>query len=194
MKIKKLVLTGAVVVALGAMLFAGCAKPPTEKVAALQADFTTVTEQGAQVFAQAEFDQVNTQMAELQNLMDSKKFKEAGALADSIAMALETLKAAIETNGQQMSQTEVSSANEEIAKLKILCADNAKVLGADAQKYTEQMAALESQGAGLQAEIDNKNFLNAFNTAQSIKDQVAASTQEIIARAEAAKPAKGKKK
>ena len=75
MDLKKLA-TGALVIALGATLFIGCAKPPTEKVDALNAQFAQLQEKGAQVFAQAQYDQVSAQMTELQSLMDQKKYKE----------------------------------------------------------------------------------------------------------------------
>jgi hypothetical protein len=189
MEIKKLVINGAVVLALGALLISGCAKPPTEKVDALKTDVAALTEQGAQQFAATEFDAVNTKMAELENLMTSKKYKDAAALADSLTAQVAAVKSAVETNGQQLTTAEVASANEEVAKLKALSAASAKALGADAQKYTDQVTALESQAAGLQAQVDNKQFLAAFNAAKSIKDQTAAATAEITAKAEAAKPA-----
>ncbi len=194
MEIKKLVINGAVVLALGAMLISGCAKPPTEKVDALKAEVTALTDQGAQQFAATEFDALNTKMAELDNLMTSKKYKDASALVDSLTTQVAAVKSAVETNGQQMATAEVASANEEVAKLKALVASSQKVLGADAQKYTDQVTALESQAAGLQAQVDNKEYLAAFNAAKSIKDQAAAATAEITAKAEAAPAAKGAKK
>jgi hypothetical protein len=194
MEIKKLVINGAVVLALGAILFSGCAKPPTEKVDALKASVASLTEKGAQIFAATEFDAVNTKMAELDNLMTSKKFKDAAALCDSITAQVEAVTAAIETNGQQMTTAEVASANEEVAKLKALVESSKKALAADAQKYADQVTALESTAAGLQAQVDNKEYSAAYNAAKSIKDQTAAATAEITAKAEAAKPApKGKK-
>jgi len=194
MEIKKLVINGAVVLALGAILFSDCAKPPTEKVDALKASVASLTEKGAQIFAATEFDAVNTKMAELDNLMTSKKFKDAAALCDSITAQVEAVTAAIETNGQQMTTAEVASANEEVAKLKALVESSKKALAADAQKYADQVTALESTAAGLQAQVDNKEYSAAYNAAKSIKDQTAAATAEITAKAEAAKPApKGKK-
>jgi len=191
---KKLLVSSVAVLALGAMLFAGCAKPPTEKVATLNDEFSKLQAAGAQVFAQAEYDAVNNQMTSLQGLMDGKKYKEATALADTITTAIEALKAAVETQGAEMAKAEVAGAAEEIAKFKTLVTDNAKALGADAQKFQDQVAALESQAGGLQGDIDNKNLLKAFNDAKSIKDQIAAATQEITTALEAAKAAKGKGK
>ncbi|MHB9029593.1 MAG: hypothetical protein ACYC9O_12570 [Candidatus Latescibacterota bacterium] len=193
MDLKKLA-TGALVIALGATLFIGCAKPPTEKVDALNAQFAQLQEKGAQVFAQAQYDQVSAQMTELQSLMDQKKYKEASALADSITTGMDAANAALETNGQQMAQAEVASANEEIVKFKAFVDGNKKVLAAeDMQKYADQTAALEAQVAGLQAELDAANYLNAYNTAKSVKDQIAASTQEVTAKVEEAKTKKGGK-
>lgn len=193
MDLKKLV-SGAIVVALGATLFIGCAKPPTEKVDALQAQFTQLQEKGAQVFAQAEFDQVSTQMSELTNLMEQKKYKDASALADSIGTGMQTLTAALETNGAQMAQQEVASIGEEITKFKALVEANKKALAPeDVQKYADQTAALESQAAGLQGELDSQNYLSAYNTAKTIKEQLAAGSQEITTKVEEAKAAKGKK-
>jgi hypothetical protein len=194
MDLKKLA-TGALIIALGTTLFIGCAKPPTEKVDALTAQFAQLQEKGAQVFAQAQYDQVNAQMTELQSLMDQKKYKEASALADTITAGMEAVNAALETNGQQMAQAEVASANEEIVKFKAFVDGNKKVFAAeDVQKYADQSTALEAQVASLQAELDAKNFLNAYNTAKSVKDQIAASTQEVTAKVEEAKTKKGGKK
>ena len=194
MEIKKLAITAAVVVALGAILISGCAKPPTEKVDALKAEVAALQEQGAQQFAVNEFDALNAKMADLDNLMSGKKFKEAAALADTLTTEAAAVKAAVETNGQQLATAEVASANEEVAKLKALVAASLKALGADSQTYSDQVTALESQASGLQAQIDNMQNLAAFNDSKSIKDQAAAATAEITAKVEAAKPApKGKK-
>jgi hypothetical protein len=194
MDLKKLA-TGALVLALGATLFIGCAKPPTEKVDALNAQFAQLQEKGGPVFAQAQYELVSAQMTELQSLMDQKKYKEATALADSVTAGMDAANAALETNGQQMAQTEVASANEEIVKFKAFADGNKKVFAAeDVQKYTDQTAALEAQVAGLQAELDAQNFLNAYNAAKLVKDQIAASTQEVTAKVEEAKTKKGGKK
>lgn len=194
MSIKKLVIAGSVAVALGAMLFAGCAKAPTEKVTALNDEFSKLQATGAQVFAQAEYDQVNSQMTQLQGLMDQKKYKEATALCDSISSAIEVLKSAVQTNGAEITKAEIASATEEIAKMKTLVTDNQKALGAeDGKKFQDQVAALETQAGSLQGDMDNKDFLKAFNTAKSIKDQIAAATQEVTTKLEAARAKKGAK-
>ena len=91
-------------------------------------------------------------------------------------------------------KAERNTVSEEIAKMKTLVTDNMKTLGAeDSKKYQDQIAALEAQAGGLQGEIDNKNLLKAYNDAKSIKDQIAAATQEISAKLEAAKAKKGAK-
>jgi len=193
MDLKKLAMITLAVI-LGASLFIGCAKPPTEKVDALNAQFTQLQEKGAQVFAMQQYDQVSAQMTELQGLMDQKKYKDAAAKADSVTTAMEELTTALETNGQQMAQAEVASANEEIVKFKAFIDGNKKVLAGDeAKKFTDQTTAVEGQIAGLQAELDAKNFLNAYNTAKSVKDQLAAAAQEVTATIEAAKTKKGGK-
>jgi len=193
MDLKKLAMITLTVV-MGASLFIGCAKPPTEKVDALNAQFTQLQEKGAQVFAMQQYDLVSAQMTELQGLMDQKKYKDAAAKADSVTTAMEELTTALETNGQQMAQAEVASANEEIVKFKAFIDGNKKVLvGDEAKKFTDQTTAVEGQIAGLQAELDAKNFLNAYNTAKSVKDQLAAATQEVTASIEAAKTKKGGK-
>lgn len=191
---KKLLVSSIAVLTLGVMLFAGCAKPPTEKVTALNDEFSKLQAAGAQVFAQAEYDAVNAQMTNLQGLMDGKKYKEATALCDTITTAIEALKAAVETQGAEVAKAEVAGATEEIAKFKTLVNDNAKALGADAKKFQDQVAALEAQAGGLQGDIDNKNLLKAYNDAKSIKDQIAAASSEITTALEAAKAAKGGKK
>jgi len=194
MSIKKLVVAGSIAIALGVMLFAGCAKPPTAKVTTLTEEFNKLQAAGAQVFARDQYDQVNAQMASLQSLMDQKKYKEATALCDTITTAIEALKSAVDTQGAEIAKTEVASATEEIAKMKTLVTDNAKALGAeDGKKLQDQIAALESQAGALQGEIDNKNFMNAFNTAKSIKDQIAAATQQVTTKLEEAKAKKGAK-
>ncbi len=190
MDLKKLV-SGAVVIALGAVLFTGCASDPAEKADALTTSFITLQDKGAQVFAQVEYDQVSAKMAELANLREQKKYKEATALADSIDAAMQVLSAALETNGAQMAQQEAASVGEEITMFKAAVDANKKDLVADdAQKYADQATALETQAAGLQSELDSQNFLSAYNTAKSIKDQVAVSTQEITVKIEEAKAAK----
>lgn len=186
---------GAVVAALGATLFIGCAKPPTEKVDALTAQFTQLQEKGGQVFAQAEYDAVNAQMSALQGLMDQKKYKDAAALCDSIETGMTALSAAIDANGQQIAQQEVTAATEGLVTFKALVEANKKALGTDnLQKYTDQITALDTQAAGLQAELDAQNFLNAYTVAKTATDQLTAATTEINTVVEEAKAAKGGKK
>jgi len=191
---KKAIVLLSAVALFGAMLVIGCAKPPTDKVAALTDDFAKLQTIGAPIFAQAEYDAVNGKMSTLQGLMDSKKYKEATALCDSIATDIANLKTTVSTQGAEMAKTEVAGATEEIAKLKTLVTDNAKALGTeDGKKFADQVAALESQAGGLQGAIDGGDFLKAYNDAKSIKDMATAATTEIGAKMEAAKAKKGAK-
>lgn len=194
MDFKKLAM-GAVVVALGATLFIGCAKPPTEKVDALTAQFTQLQEKGGQVFAQAQYDVVNAQMTELQGLMDQKKYKDASALCDSINASMQALTEAIDANASQVATQEVTAATEGLTAFKALVEANKKVLAAeDLQKYTDQNTALDTQVAGLQAEIEAQNFLNAYTVAKSVTDQLTVASQEVNTKIEEAAAAKGAKK
>lgn len=201
MSIKKLMVIGLVVV-VGTMLFIGCAKPPTEKVNALQADLQNYEAQGAQVFAGEQYNVVSQKMSELQGLMDQKKYKDAASLADSIATDMGNLKSAIEANAQSMADQSIQAVNAELATFKgLLTPDTIKLLGeADAKTYQDQAANFETQAGALSTDMGNSAFLNVYNNATPLKDQITAASTELTGKVEAAKAAKaapkakGKKK
>ena len=183
---------GIVVAALGATLFIGCAKPPTEQVDALTAQFTLLQEKGGQVFAQTEYDAVSAQVAVLQTLMDEKKYRDAAAQCDSVSAGLQLLSAAIDTNGEQIARQEVSAATEGFVAFKTLVEANRKLLSAgDLQAYAEQNAMIDAQIGGLQAELDARNFFGAYSAAKSVTDQLTAATEEVAVSVGDAKAAKG---
>jgi hypothetical protein len=184
------------------ILLAGCAKPPTEKVTALQAALSECEDMGAAAFAPAELQTVTQKMAELNTLMEGKKYGKATQLADSITADIAALKAAVETNGQKAAQQVLASANEQLTALKGLMTEaNVKLLGADAAKYQQQCTDLGAKVTALQGAMDSGNVLDV-NGGSAVVGELAAAVQACSAqvaqaaeKAVAKKPAKpGKKK
>jgi hypothetical protein len=199
---KKIIVISCVAIALGAMLFVGCAKPPTEKVAALNEQITKLEGMGAQVFASQQYDAVSAAKAELQGLMDSKKNKAATAKADSLATMVAELETAINTNAPTAAKQAVDAAKAELAKYKqMMAAPEAKKVMSkdDMKKMMDMTAAFEKDAANLDSEIGNSAFLNAYNDGNTLKGKITAAGQEISQKMEeakakkAAKPVKGAK-
>lgn len=176
------------------LLISGCAQPPTEKVNALQNDFKTSETRGANVFAPSDYEKISKKMAELQNLMDQKKFRKATALADSLTADMNALKVAVETNGKQAAQKVLASANEQLGLLKgLLTEENVKLLGAEASQNFQQLCSvLESKVNGVQENLNKEAFLDVYNSASLIQ-QITTSVNDVNAALEQAKAAAAKK-
>ncbi|MFA6470924.1 MAG: hypothetical protein WCU00_02700 [Candidatus Latescibacterota bacterium] len=193
---KKIIVLSAVAIALGAMLFAGCAKPPTEKVAALQEQITKFDGAGAAVFASQQYDAVVAGMSELQTLMDNKKNKAATAKADSLTALVAEVETAIQTNAPAAAKQGVDAAKAELAKFKATMAtpEAKKVIVKDELKKMKEMeAAFDKDAANLDAAIGNSAFLNAYNDANTLKGKIAAAGQEVAQKIEDAKAKKAVK-
>jgi len=193
---KKIIVLSAVAIALGAMLFAGCAKPPTEKVAALKDQIAQLDGQGAAVFASQQYDAVVAGMSELQSLMDSKKNKAATAKADSLTAMVAEVETAIQTNAPAAAKQGVDSAKAELAKFKATMATpEAKkvIVKDDLKKMKEMEAAFDKDAANLDTEIGNSAFLNAYNDSNTLKGKIAAAGQEVAQKIEDAKAKKAVK-
>jgi len=196
MKLRTYLVISLLIAAFGTLLLAGCgAKAPTEKVAQLEEQFKGIEAKGAAVFAADQFNAVSQKMSELKSDMDAKKFKEATAICDSLGNELTALQTAVDTNAKDMTTAAVAAAIDTLAKFKAMVTpETIKTLGADeGKKVQETLTALESSAAGLQADVDNGAFQNAFTNANAIKDQVGAAHADVMAKIEAAKAAKGAK-
>ena len=190
MSTRKNYLYATTVAALSLMLlFSGCSKPPTEEVAALQGDLEACKAQGAEVFAEAEYGQAMQKMSTLQGYMDSKQNRMAKALADSMMAEMEALKSATATNAKDMSTQAVTMINEELAKLKgMMTPEAAKMLGAEeAGKCEQQVMEMDSKAAALKADLDNYAFLDAFNNAKPLMNDIAMASQDMNQKMEQAK-------
>lgn len=193
---KKIIIVGSLAIALGVMLFAGCAKPPTEKVAALQDQISKLEGQGAQVFATPQYDQVVAGMSDLNSLMDQKKNKAATAKADSMDALVKALEEAVTAQAPQVAKQAVDAAGAEIAKFKaqMMTPDAKKVIVKDEMKKMMDMAAgFDKDLAAVTADIGNSAFLNAYNNANTLKGKIAAAEQGITQKIEDAKAKKGAK-
>jgi hypothetical protein len=193
---KKIIVLSAVTIALGAMLFAGCAKPPTEKVAALKDKIAQLDGAGAAVFASQQYDAVVAGMSELQTLMDNKKNKAATAKADSLTTMVAEVETAIQTNAPAAAKQGVDAAKAELAKFKATMATpEAKkvIVKDDLKKMKEMEAAFDKDAANLDAAIGNSAFLNAYNDANTLKGKIAAAGQEVAQKIEDAKAKKAAK-
>ncbi|MCE5272615.1 hypothetical protein LLH00_15145 [bacterium] len=141
-------------------------------------------------------------MAELNTLMEGKKYGKAAQLADSINTEMEALKAAIETNGKQAAAQVLASANEQLTALKgILTEENIKLLGEEAAKYQQQCTDLEGKVAAMQSSMDSGNVMDVYNSSSVAADlsnavQACNAQLEQLKAAAAEKAAKkpGKKK
>ena len=190
MTTRKISLYAATAMAFSLMLlFSGCSKPPTEEVAALQSDLAACKAQGAEVFAEAEYGQAMQKMSTLQGYMDSKQNRMAKALADSMMAEMEALKSATATNAKDMSTQAVTMINEELAKLKgMMTPEAAKMLGAEeAGKCEQQVMEMDSKAAALKADLDNSAFLDAFNNAKPLMNDIAMASQDMNQKMEQAK-------
>ncbi|HUU29784.1 MAG TPA: hypothetical protein VM123_18430 [archaeon] len=179
----------AVAAVLGVILFiSGCAQPPTEKVNALQSDFRTCETRGASIFAQSDYEKISKKMAELQNLMDQKKYRKATALADSITADMDALKAAVEKKGRETAQQIAASLSDELGKLKaLLVPENISLLGSEvSQNYQQLCSDYESKVNQVQDNLNNEAFVDVYNNS-SLVQQIAASEKDINAALEQAK-------
>ncbi|MDP2983679.1 MAG: hypothetical protein Q8O92_10170 [Candidatus Latescibacter sp.] len=193
---KKIIIVGSLAIALGVILFAGCAKPPTEKVAALQDQISKLEGQGAQVFATPQYEQVSAGMSDLNSLMDQKKNKAATAKADSMDALVKALDEAVIAQAPQVAKQAADAAGAEIAKLKaqMKTPEAKKVIVKDEIKKMDEMAAgFDKDLAAVTADIGNSAFLNAYNNANTLKGKIAAAEQGITQKIEEAKAKKGAK-
>lgn len=195
MSLKKYLVNGLVAFSFGAILFAGCAQPPTDKVAALQNEVKNLQAKGAEVFAADQYAVVSQQMVELQSQMDQKKYKEASALVDSISTVVKTLSAAVDSSATELTNQNIAAAKTEVENFKaIVTPGNLKALGEGAAAVQEQVVGFEAQVAGLDSIVASGALLDAYNNSTSIKDQVVAAAADVKAKVEAAKAAKPAKK
>lgn len=193
---KKIIVITSVAIALGAMLFVGCAKPPTEKVAALKDQIAKLEGQGASVFASQQYDQVVAGMADLQGLMDNKKNKAATAKADSLDILVKDLEPVIQTNAPAAAKQGVDAAKAELANFKKMMAtpEAKKVIGKDGIKKMQDMTVgFDKDVANLDSEMGNSAFLNAYNDSNTLKGKITAAGQECTQKMEEAKAKKGAK-
>ncbi len=177
------------------VLLSGCAQPPTEKVTALQNALSECESKGAEVFAPTEHQNVTQKMAELNTLMEGKKYGKATQLADSINTDMEALKAAIDNNGKQAATQVLASANEQLTALKgLLTEENLKVLGEEAATKYQQIATdQESKVAAMQSAMDSGNVMDVYNSS-SVATELSAAVQSFNAELEQAKAAAAAKK
>jgi len=177
------------------VLLSGCAQPPTEKVTALQNALSECESKGAEVFAPTEHQNVTQKMAELNTLMEGKKYGKATQLADSINTDMEALKAAIDNNGKQAATQVLASANEQLTALKgLLTEENLKVLGEEASAKYQQIATdQESKVAAMQSAMDSGNVMDVYNSS-SVATELSAAVQSFNAELEQAKAAAAAKK
>ena len=197
MSLKKYLVNGLVAFSLGAILLTGCSQPPTEKVTALQNEVKDLEAKGAQVFAADQYAAVSQKMAELQNNMDQKKYKEASALADSITLEVAAIDAAIDSSASEMTTMAVANAKTQFENFKAVAGpENLKVLGDEAAMVQEQVTGFEAQVMALDSLSTSGALAEAYNNSMSITDQISAANSELSAKieaAKAAKPSKGKK-
>jgi outer membrane murein-binding lipoprotein Lpp len=194
-KEKIIVFCLAAVVLASLFIIAGCAKPPTEKVTALQSDLASCESKGAKVFAQQEYETVSQKMAELNSMMEQKKYGKASALADSIATEMTALNAVIDTNGRKLAQEITVSVDSELLKLKsLLTPETIKVLGNEAAKtYQDKLTGFDGVVASLQNDMGNNAFLAVYTNADALVKEIAAVSQEITQKVEQTKAAKTQK-
>ena len=192
---KKIVIVSSLVIALG-MLFAGCAKPPTEKFDALKAQIAQLEQSGAQVFASQQYDMVTAGMNDLTSLMDQKKNKDATAKADSLTALVTALDEAVKAQAPQVAKQAADAAGAELAKCKDMMKmpDAKKVMSKDEmKKMDEAIAGFDKDLAAVNADIGNSAFLNAYNNANALKGKIAAAGQGVTQKIEDAKAKAGAK-
>lgn len=177
------------VVIASVMIFIGCAKPPTEKVTALQGELKNCETQGARVFAPDQYAQVANRMAELQNMMAQKKYRQATALADSLKTDMAALVTATATNAKKIAEQNVAGVSVEIEKMKsLLTPENIKLLGqADTKAFQDETTAFEGQFSALKNDLGNSAFLKVYNDSKPLKDKIAISIQNMNQKLETAK-------
>jgi hypothetical protein len=191
---KKIAIVSTLVIAFGALLFAGCAKPPTEKAEALKTQVSQLEQAGAQVFATQQYEAVTAGMADLSSLMDQKKNKAATAKADSLTALVAALDEAVKAQAPQVAKQAADAANAELMKYKDMMKmpDAKKVMAKDEMKKMDEMTAgFDKDLAAVTADIGNSAFLNAYNNANTLKGKIAAASQGMMQKMEDAKAKKG---
>ena len=196
-------LSGSIsILALITTILASCAKPPTEKISSIQTALAECETIGASIFAPDEYQRINQKMAELNSLMEAKKFRKATSLADTIIADIPSLKDLSETNGKQAAQEIMTASYEQLGSLKaLLTEENVKLLDTEAAKYQQQCGDMEATLMNLQGALDNGNALEVYNNSAmtgKLSASVQACNAEIAVAAEKAaaakKPVRKKKK
>ena len=189
MRNRRYVVIGLVAFLFGVMVFIGCAKPPTEEVTALQSDLKNCENQGAKVFAADQYGKVTQKMAELQNLMDQKKFRQATALADSLSADMTVLVSATASNGKKVAKMNIVNVYDELGKLKsLLTPETIKVLGeAESKPFQDMSTGFEGQVSTLNTDLDNYTFMKVYNDSQTLKNNITKTIQSVNEKLEAAK-------
>ena len=130
------------------LLFAGCTKPPTEKVRNLNLDFRDTDFRGGQVFAPSEYKKMSKKINNMNDLMDRGKYKQAEKIADSLIPEMKALQTKVDKIGLKSAQNGLANVTEKLNKAsKLLPRENPNNLS------EQEVITLIKLGAGHMARV-----------------------------------------
>lgn len=188
-------------VAVTAFMLTGCAKPPTEELAATKAAIEDATKAGAPVYGPQELQAVKDQLGNAEKeikVQEEKFFKNFDAAKAMLAKAktdAETLKAAIPAR-KEAAKKEAIAASEEAAKAiadakaLLATAPRGKGTKADIMAFEADLKGIEDSMAEIKPLMDSENFFGARDKSKAISDRAKAIATEIGAAIEKVKGAK----
>lgn len=190
-----------VLATVAAVMLTGCAKPPTEELAATKAAIEDATKAGAPTYGPQELASVKDQLANAEKeikVQEDKFFKNFDAAKAMLAKAktdAETLKAAIPARKEAAKKEAIAAeadATAAIAQAKALLATAPRGKGtrADIMAFEADLKGIEDSLAEIKPLMDAENFFGARDKAKSITERAKAITTEIGAAIEKVKGAK----
>jgi hypothetical protein len=186
----------------GAFLFTGCAKPPTQAIsdttAAVEAANTTDTQTYAKdelAKLQSDLDAANAEV----KLQDDKwfgNFDKATQMLATVKTDSENVKAVAATKKEEAKNAAIAAQTEaaaaiEAAKALVAQAPTGKETKADIEAFNADLTGLAESLAGIQASIDQEKYSDASASATVIKEKAATISTDVTA---ALEKVKGKKK
>ena len=177
-KFAKLV-TLTAVLALAAGLFAGCAKAPTEELAAAKAAIEAAAAEGATKYAAAELQGINDTLASAEaeiKVQEDKFFKNYDKAKEILAKAkadAEALKAQVPALKQAAKDAAIAAQNAAVTAVadaeKLLAkAPKGKGSRADIEMYKNDLAGLKTALDGVAAQMASEDFIPAAAAAKDV--------------------------
>ncbi|TAL18318.1 DUF4398 domain-containing protein [bacterium] len=201
----KIALKSLVIAVAAVALLAGCAKPPTQELAAAKAAIDAGVAMQAPVYAPEELAKVKKDLAgaeaeiKVQEEKFWKNFDNAKAMIVKVTADAEAIKAAIPARKEAAKKAAIeaeAAAKVALEEAKALLAKAPKGKGtrADIEAFAADLKGVEDAMPQVAAKIAGEDFFGASDSANSLKAKAMSVSEQINAAIEKAKPAGKKKK